>query len=74
MHPFSLAYEEEREIEKIKELVLENLKEKKGKKIRVDTKRSDKSFPLNSMEVNKQVGQLLKDNGFLTQVLEILEK
>ena len=61
---FSLTYEIERDLDKIKQLVLEKMDDRKGKEIRVDARRSDKSFKFDSMEVNRQVGQVLKDAGF----------
>lgn len=51
-------------IESIEEAVLELSQSWPRARVAVDAKRSDKSFPLNSMEINRQVGQRLKDAGF----------
>ncbi len=36
----------------------------KNKTIKLETKRADKSFPLKSIEINKEIGQWLEANGF----------
>lgn len=51
-------------IEAIEQAVLQMSQSWPRESVAVETKRSDKSFPLTSMEVNKQVGQQLKDAGF----------
>lgn len=47
--------DEEREIAKIKEQVLDLIKDYEFSNFRVSTKRSDKTYPITSMEVNKIV-------------------
>lgn len=52
----------ETEIEEIYKEALRELKENKVKTFKVETKRADKSFPLNSMEVNQKVGAYILQN------------
>lgn len=54
---FSFAFRVENEIEKIKEKVVEILREKSFETFKIETKRSYKQFPFNSLEVNKIVGE-----------------
>ena len=49
-------------IEEIQNKVLEILKKKQFKTFKIDTKRSDKSFPISSLEFNKQIGSLVLQN------------
>ena len=65
---FSYAISCKPEIEEIKTRVLENAAAHRGKTVKVVTKRSDKSFSLNSMEISKQIGQSLFDSGFKINV------
>ncbi len=50
------------DIADIKREALEAFNEKKGKTFRVATKRSNKEFPLSSIEVNKEVGRFIADS------------
>ena len=49
-------------IEEIENKVLEILKNKQFKTFKIETKRSDKSFPITSLEFNKRVGSLVLKN------------
>lgn len=53
----------EKDIESIKAVAKEYLKNDltSGKKFKVEAKRSDKSFPLNSIEISKEIGGYLHD-------------
>ena len=66
---FALAITCKPEMEEIKKIVHEECeKQAKGKTVKVDAKRSDKSFPLTSMEINKEVGAVLHNSGFKIDV------
>jgi len=56
---YSPALKVEKDIEKIKEAALKLVK--KGT-FKVETKRSDKSFPIKSLEINRIVGKYVEDN------------
>lgn len=63
IHEIVIGYElDNRNIEDIKQKVLEIVKEKEFKTFKVITKRSDKSYPLTSMEISKSVGAVLLKN------------
>ena len=49
-------------IEEITEAIRKNAKKKK--RIKLDTKRADKTYPLTSMEINKKIGIELEKSGF----------
>jgi len=58
---FSFVYEVERDFVKLKkevENILKKFKKDKIKKIAFETKRSDKTFPLTSLEINKELGEI----------------
>ncbi|RLC37987.1 MAG: tRNA 4-thiouridine(8) synthase ThiI, partial [Candidatus Nealsonbacteria bacterium] len=59
---FSFAESCEQNIREIKKKVVEILKDKAFKTFKVETQRSKKDFPLNSQEINQQVGQYLLKN------------
>jgi thiamine biosynthesis protein ThiI len=59
---FSFAIKVNPEIESIKKLSLDLIKEKKGKTFKIDSSRSDKSFKLTSREINETVGGYICDN------------
>ncbi len=63
---FSYAISCKPDLSEIKKIVLDNTQI--GKTIKVNTTRADKSFSINSMEVNKQVGQVLYDKGFKVDI------
>lgn len=54
---FSFAHKTDLDIEKIKKTSLEIIKDKNFQTFRITTKRSNKNFPLTSMEVDRQVGE-----------------
>ncbi|MBU0456516.1 MAG: THUMP domain-containing protein [Nanoarchaeota archaeon] len=58
---YSPALRVDRDIEKIKEKVLEILKMKKGT-FKIETKRSDKTFPIKSPDMNTLVGIFVEEN------------
>lgn len=63
--------ETERDMEKIKELVLAFMAQQPaGATFKVETKRADKNFPLNSMEVSRQLGGHILKNlpGFTVEI------
>lgn len=63
IHELSISYKtNERDIESINKIVLNLLKEKKFNTFKVITKRSDKKYELNSMEVSKVVGANILKN------------
>ena len=78
---FSFAEKSELDINDIKEKVLIVAKDKTGE-IRVETKRSNKSFELKSIEINQKVVEYLFENGFKVNIrnqdhlinIEICEK
>ncbi len=59
---FSYALSCKPDLEEMKDLVLKNTP--KGRTVKVNTKRADKSFPLTSPEINNQIGQVLYNYGF----------
>src|SRR3989344_6084508 len=78
---FSFAEKSELDINDIKEKVLVVAKDKAGE-IRIETKRSNKSFELKSIEINQKVVEYLFENGFKVNIknqdhlinIEICEK
>ena len=66
VHSYQIAYKIETDIEKIKELAVEVMNEKNGT-FKVETRRANKNFPIQSIEFSRQVGGLvLKNNSHLT--------
>jgi len=65
---FSIAFSTVKDLEEIKKLVLEQSVIYKDRTIKVNAKRSDKTFQINSMEINKQIGEVLYNNGFKIDV------
>jgi len=59
---FSFATSCESDIQKIKEKSLELLKKSEFQTFKIDAKRSNKSFSLNSMEINQTVGEYILNN------------
>ena len=65
IHTYQVAYKIDSDIELIKETARSIMHEKKGT-FKVATKRSDKKFPIESIEFSRQVGGvILKDNSNL---------
>ncbi len=62
IHTYSVAYVCESEEESIKSLVLEIAKEKEFKTFKVETKRSDKEFPIHSQDFNRILGGIILKN------------
>ena len=62
IHTYSVAYVCESEEESIKNLVLEIAKEKEFKTFKVETKRSDKEFPIHSQDFNRILGGVILKN------------
>ncbi|MBE6147073.1 MAG: tRNA 4-thiouridine(8) synthase ThiI [Firmicutes bacterium] len=83
IHSYQVAYKIDTEIESIKSLVVDIMKDKTGT-FKVETKRSNKNFPIQSTEFSRQIGGLiLKNNSNLkvdvhnpetTLTIEILER
>ena len=57
-----IAYKLDKDFDILKTNIVELLKEKEFKTFKVTTKRSDKSYPLNSMEFSKQMGGYILKN------------
>ena len=59
---FSFGVAVEKDIEVIKETAWALLENKSFDSFKIETRRAQKDFPLNSMEVNKQVGAFVQNN------------
>lgn len=55
IHNFSLCYKVEHDLEKAKEVVTYIIDHDEGNTFKIDTKRHDKSYPKNSIEMNKEI-------------------
>ncbi len=66
IHAYSIAYKVETDLDKIKEMLTLVLKEKlddsRSYTFKVETKRSDKSFKIDSMECNNEFGSYILKN------------
>ncbi len=62
IHAYTVAYKTESNTDAIKETILNILPETNFKTFKVDTKRSDKSFPIESTEFSSQIGALILKN------------
>ncbi len=60
---FSFIYEISADFEEIEKKAVEIMKENKIQKIAFKTKRSDKKFPLNSVEINTKLGEIANQLG-----------
>lgn len=61
IHEYEVAYKVETDSKKIKELVVDILRDAQFKTFKVETKRSDKNFEISSLDFSKQVGgEILK--------------
>lgn len=56
---FAFCFTTEPRLEAIKNLIEEKFKPQKGTKVKVSTKRADKTLPFTSMDVNREVGAYL---------------
>ena len=59
---FSFGTAVEKDIEAIKETAWSLLENKSFDSFKIETRRAQKDFPINSMEVNKQVGAFVQKN------------
>lgn len=83
IHTYQVAYKIETELESIKNLAVDTMKDKTGT-FKVETKRANKNFPILSTEFSKQIGGLiLKNNANIkvdvhnpdtTLMIEILDR
>ena len=62
IHEYVVAYKITSDIEVIKDNVLNIMKNLKFRTFKVETKRSDKSFPIPSLELSRQLGGLILKN------------
>ena len=62
IHRIVIAYKSNNNIEEIQKNILEIAKSQIFKTFKVETKRSNKTFPIKSMEFNQQIGGLLLKN------------
>ena len=68
IHSFSPAYETEKDMESISNVCIQVAKEqiglynREGLTFKVDCKRADKRFPMNSMDLAKELGGVILDN------------
>ncbi|QPC47238.1 tRNA uracil 4-sulfurtransferase ThiI [Mangrovibacillus cuniculi] len=65
IHSFSPVIKVEKDLDSIKTIATQMVQEQKNKGLvtfKVNTKRSDKSFPLETNEVNRQIGGYVKGN------------
>jgi len=62
IHSIVICYQVDTNIDRIKESVLDIVKEISFKTFKVETKRSDKNFPIPSMEFNHVIGGLVLKN------------
>ncbi len=62
LHEYVVAYKIDSDVEKIKSTVLEIVKNQKFQTFKVETKRSDKKFPISSLDFSKEIGGLILKN------------
>ena len=62
IHLYLVAYKVDTNIDSIKNNILEILKKEKFKTFKVETKRSDKRFPVPSLDFSRQIGGLILKN------------
>ncbi len=55
IHSFSVAYKVEKDLEKAKEVVVRIIDDNPGSTFKIDTRRSDKTFPGSSLEINREI-------------------
>ncbi len=61
---FSEAVEVDNDVKEITKAIIKNAGKLKKKRIKLDTKRAYKEYPLTSPEINKKVGMALEESGF----------
>jgi len=80
---FSLVEQTARDIDELRARILESLNGARFESFRIETQRGDKTFPLNSPEINRQLGAAVKEqsgarvdlsNPELTVTVEILPR
>ncbi len=62
IHEYLVAFKVETDIEQIKKQVLEIIKNENFNTFKVETKRSDKNFPIQSIEFSQMIGGLILKN------------
>lgn len=62
IHGIVIADQTNNNVEEIKKICLEKIKQMNGKTFKVETKRADKSFPIHSMDFNDQIGGIILKN------------
>lgn len=62
IHSIVLAYESNNNIDELEKNILEIVKKQKFKTFKVETKRSNKNFPISSMDFSRQIGGLILKN------------
>ncbi len=62
IHEYLVAYKINTDVEEIKSNVLRIVKEENFNTFKVETKRSDKSFPINSQDFSRQLGGMILKN------------
>ena len=63
LHEINIGYETKtRDIEALGSEILDLLKEKNFKTFKVQTKRSDKTYPINSMDISRKMGGIILKN------------
>jgi len=55
IHSFSVCYEVTTDLEEVKKAALQVIENNEGTTFKIHTKRNDKSYPMNSMEINRAV-------------------
>ena len=62
IHSYTVAYKVESDLSKIEENILNILNKINFNTFKVETKRSDKTFPMESLEISKRIGGLILKN------------
>ena len=62
IHKIYIAYIIDKNLDNIKESIINILKEKDFKTFKVDVKRSDKTYPVDGMELRKELGSFILQN------------
>ncbi len=62
IHEYLVAYKIDTDIELIKQTVIDIMSKEKFNSFKVETKRSDKKFPISSLDFSRQIGGLILKN------------
>ena len=62
IHGIVIADQTNNNVEEIKKICLEKIKQMNGNTFKVETKRANKSFPIHSMDFNDQIGGMILKN------------